>query len=135
MTVIHLSRVHLLRAWGAGRVEDEDFTVERPIDAERRTSASLAGRSYTVTQWVPLRDLEERVATGGAPHVRMLRLEGRHRVRHDGGAAWYLSLGENVERFTVLGQPLAPGAVRTEGYWPVRPICRQVPANYVPPES
>jgi hypothetical protein len=42
------SRVHLLRAWGAGRVEDEDFTVERPIDAERRTSASLAGRSYPV---------------------------------------------------------------------------------------
>jgi predicted small lipoprotein YifL len=129
------SRVHLLRALGAGRAEDEGFTVDRPAEVERRTSASLAGRSYTVTRWIPLRDLRERVAPGGAPHVRMIRLEERHRVRHEGGAAWYLSLSEDVERFTVLGQPLAPGAVQTEGYWPVRPICHRVPANYVPEDS
>ena len=129
------SLVHLLRALGAKRAADEDFSIDRPSEAQRRTSASLAGRTYTETQWIPLRDLPERVAVGEAPFVRAIRLEETYRVRHDGGAAWYLSLNKDIERFTVLGQPLAPGTVQTEGYWPVQPICRQVPANYVPNDS
>jgi hypothetical protein len=131
------SLVHLLRALGAGRAEKEDFSVERPLEVKRRTSSSLAGRTYTASEWVPLRDLDERVVTGAAPFVRMLRLEGKHRVRHGstGSEEWYVSLSKNVEPFTVLGQPLAPGAVWTEGYWPVRPLCYQLPSNYVPDAS
>jgi hypothetical protein len=131
------SLVHLLRALGAGRANQEDFSVEYSFEVKRRTSSGLAARTYTTSEWLPVRDLEEQVATGPAPFVRMLRLKGRHRVRHGGASSevWYMALRETSEPFTVLGQPLAPDAVRTEGYWPVRPICRQVPANYVPPES
>lgn len=131
------SLVHLLRALGAGRAEKEDFFVERPLEVKRRTSSGLTGRTYRTSEWLPLRDLEERVKTGSAPFVRMIRLKGKYRVRHEGASSeeWYVALRETSAPFTVLGQPLAPGAVRAEGYWPVRPICRQVPANYVPPES
>jgi len=131
------SLVHLLRALGAGRTNKEDFSVEYSLEVKRRTSSGLTARTYTTSEWLPIRDLEERVTTGPAPFIRMLRLKGRHRVRHGGASskAWYVALRETSEPFTVLGQPLEPGAVRTEGYWSVRPICRQVPANYVPPES
>jgi len=43
------SFTHLLRALGAGRSEDENFSLARPAQVNRQTSSGLSGRTYTTT--------------------------------------------------------------------------------------
>jgi len=126
------SLTHLLRALGAGRTGDEGFALSQSVDIRQRTSAGLGGQSYTQEKWVPVRDLSSRVTATEEPYIKQFSVDRTYQVQYD-QATWYLASNAGDVAFTVLGQPLAADALRTEGYWQTRPVCQRVPTTYVPP--
>jgi predicted small lipoprotein YifL len=123
------SFTHLLRALGAGRSEDEGFSVARPAEVRGRTSQGITGRSYTTTTWFLLRNMEERLYATEKPYVKRMRLDGPGSPRPDGVAPRLSrrSFALHGTGATVLGRVLIDGGL-LEGSPRLPPHSNRLPA-------